>query len=240
MMKNDKTNGTSGAKASAKAGKPAQRAVAKAVGAPVKAARATAKPDPRSVPAPTAPASVAQKAVEAIAPVAAVAAAEPKRAEQPEAKASAKGLSGAKPETVAMRLAAGTGPAKPASVVSSPERMAAPLAGDQARAAYARARETGDTFRQAVADSTTATTRGFLEFNGKVLDLVWAQNDATLDLWRSTLNAGSLSEAIRVQTHGLREAYETTAAQWKDLAETAGRLMGEAARPLRSALTQGR
>ena len=246
-MRNTKTAGTSGAKAPAKAGKPAQRAVAKAVGAPVKAARATAKPDPRSVPAPTAPASVARKAVEAIAPVAAVAAAEPKRAEKPEAKTSApKGVPAAKPETAAMKLAAGTGPAKPTSVVPSPERMAAPLAGaleagaDQARAAYARARETGDSFRQAVADSTSATTRGFLEFNGKVLDLVRAQNDATLDLWRSTLNAGSLSEAIRVQTHGLREAYETTAAQWKGLAETAGRLMAEAAKPLRSAVTQGR
>ncbi|HEX8164376.1 MAG TPA: phasin family protein [Beijerinckiaceae bacterium] len=110
---------------------------------------------------------------------------------------------------------------------------------DQARAAYDRARENGDTFRQAVTDTTAATTRGFLEFNGKVIDLVRAQNEAALDLWRSTLTAGSFSEAIRAQTHGMREAYETSAAQWKDLAETAGRLMGEATQPLRSAF-QGR
>ncbi|HEX8165553.1 MAG TPA: phasin family protein [Beijerinckiaceae bacterium] len=234
-MKNEKTNGTAGAKAPAKARKPARRAVAKAVGASAKAAAKS--PDPRSVPAPTAPASVARKAAEAISAVASVATAEPKKA----AETTAKPAQAAAPKPVAEPAGALRG-----GVTSSPEQAVAPLAAaleagaDQARAAYARARETGDTFRQAVADTTTATTRGFVEFNGKVLDLIRAQNDATLDLWRSTLGAGSLSEAIRVQTHGFREAYETTAAQWKDLAETAGRLMGEAARPLRSAFTQGR
>ncbi|HEX8666137.1 MAG TPA: phasin family protein [Beijerinckiaceae bacterium] len=223
-MKDEKTSRAAGAKAPAKR---APKAVAKAVGVPVKAvAKSPAKsPDPRSVPAPTAPASVARKAAEAIAPVASVATAEPKKAEKAEAvKAAA--------------------PAPGSNVVSLPG--AAPLAAafeagaGQARAAYARARETGDGFREAATASTAASARGFLELNGKVIDLVRAQNDAALDLWRSTLTAGSLSEAIRAQTHGLREAYETTAAGWKDLAETAGRLMGEAAKPLRSAFTQGR
>ena len=233
-MKDEKTSGATGAKAPAKR---APKAVAKAVGAPVKAvAKSPAKsPDPRSVPAPTAPASVARRAAKAIAPVASVATAEPKKAVEA-VKAPAK--------------AAAPAPVKPAgvepggNVVSLPGTV--PLAAafeagaGQARAAYARARETGDSFREAATASTAATARGFLEFNGKVIDLVRAQNDAALDLWRSTLTAGSLSEAIRAQTHGLREAYETTAAGWKDLAETAGRLMGEAAKPLRSAMTQGR
>jgi hypothetical protein len=226
-MKEKKTSGAAGAKAPAKR---APRAVAKAVGAPVKTAKS---PDPRSVPAPTAPASVARKAAEAIAPVASVATAEPKKAA---VKAPVK--------------AAAPAPVKPAgiepggNVVSLPGT--APLAAvfeagaGQARAAYARAQETGDSFREAATASTAATTRGFLELNGKVIDLVRAQNDAALDLWRSTLAAGSLSEAIRVQTHGFKEAYEATAAGWKDIAETAGRLMGEAAKPLRSAFAQGR
>ena len=226
-MKDEKTSRAAGAKAPAKR---APKAVAKAVGAPVKTAAvktAATAPDPRSVPAPTAPASVARKAAEAIAPVASVAAAAPKavakaalapasRAEAPMAAFAPVTLEGVAPLAAAFQAGA-----------------------DQARAAYDRARENGDTFRQAVTDTTAATTRGFLEFNGKVIDLVRAQNEAALDLWRSTLTAGSFSEAIRAQTHGMREAYETSAAQWKDLAETAGRLMGEATQPLRSAF-QGR
>jgi len=67
---------------------------------------------------------------------------------------------------------------------------------------------------------------GWAELNGKMLNLMRSQTEANFALWRSTLGAGSLSEAIRIQTTGIREAYETTAAQWRDIAETAARLMG--------------
>lgn len=69
-------------------------------------------------------------------------------------------------------------------------------------------------------------TAGWAELNTKMLDLMRSQTEANFAIWRSTLGAGSLSEAIRMQTTGVREAYETTAAQWRDIAETAARLMG--------------
>jgi hypothetical protein len=264
-MKNQKTNGGSGAKAPARATGVAAKPAAKAA--------APAKPDPRDVPAPIAPASVAVKAAEAIAAVPAVATAEPKTAgpakttapkaaSKPATKAPAAVSkpvpAAAKPAPAAVAKAEPV-PAKPTApaakredilpsggLVPSPEKVIAPLAtafeagANQARAAYARAQDTGDSFRQAVAQSTQATTRGLAEINGKVLDLIRAQNDATIDLWRSTLTVPSFSEAIRAQTSGLRQAYETTAAQWKDIAETAGRVMGEVAKPLQSAFTQAR
>jgi hypothetical protein len=67
---------------------------------------------------------------------------------------------------------------------------------------------------------------GWAELNHKMLNLMRSQTEANFALWRSTLGAGSLSEAIRMQTTGVREAYEATAAQWRDIAETAARLMG--------------
>lgn len=67
---------------------------------------------------------------------------------------------------------------------------------------------------------------GWAELNTKMLNLMRSQTEANLAIWRSTLGAGSLSEAIRMQTSGVREAYEATAAQWRDIAETAARLMG--------------
>lgn len=71
-------------------------------------------------------------------------------------------------------------------------------------------------------------TAGWAELNGKMLDLMRSQTEANFAIWRSTLAAGSLSEAIRMQTTGVREAYEATAAQWRDIAETAARLMSGA------------
>jgi hypothetical protein len=125
-------------------------------------------------------------------------------------------------------------------LVPSPQAAVAPLAtalgtgAEQARVAYAGARDAGETLRQAVAASATATTRGMVELNGKVLDLMRSQTDAAFALWRTTLTAGSLSEAVRVQSAGVRQAYETGAEHWKDIAETTGRLMAEAARPLQT------
>src|SRR5215208_3119649 len=211
MMKSGKRKSGSGAKAPAKTAK--------------RAVPAATKRDARKAASPTAPASVAKKAAEAIAPVAAVATAAPTPASvEPVAKLA----------TQAAALAF-----NPVAAVA-PFATAFEAGADQARASYSRVRENGESLRRAVTDSTTATTRAFVELNGKVIDLVRAQSDATLDLWRSTLSAGTFSEAIRVQTHGLREVYETTSAQWKDIAETAGRLAAEAAKPLRTAWASGR
>ncbi len=222
-----------------KSGKRKSGSGAKAPAKTVKrAVPAATKRDARKAAPPTAPASVAKKAAEAIAPVAGVATAAPKTVEK--LAAAKPGPAPASVEPVA-KLAT-----QAAALAFNPVAAVAPFAtafeagADQARASYSRARENGESLRQAVTDSTTATTRAFVELNGKVVDLVRAHSDATLDLWRSTLSAGTFSEAIRVQTHGLREVYETTSAQWKDIAETAGRLAAEAAKPLRTAWAFGR
>jgi hypothetical protein len=234
-MKNQKTPGGSGTKGAARAAPKAK----------------PAKADPRTVPAPTAPASVAAKAVEAIAAIPAVAEAAPKK---PEPKAAATKAVGkpapvaSKPAPVAARPVAPAAQEAPPlrGVITNAEKAIAPLAtaleagADQARAAYARAQNTGDSLRNAVQRSSAATTRGLAEINGKVLDLIRVQNEAAIDIWRLTLTAPSLSEAVRAHTSGLRQAYDATAAQWKEIAETAGRVMGEAAKPLHSALTAGR
>jgi hypothetical protein len=130
--------------------------------------------------------------------------------------------------------------------IPSPDSVVLPIAtlmgtsAEQARAAYARAAETGETLQHAVTESVSATSRGIVEINTKVLDLIRAQSDAAMDLWRSTLAAGSLSEAVRLHTSGARQAYETTTAQWRDLAETTTRVMGEALKPIQSAWSDNR
>ena len=106
---------------------------------------------------------------------------------------------------------------------------------EQAREVYARARVTTDTFRNAVTETANLSTRGALEVNGKVIDALRAQSDAAFDLWRSALTAESFSEAIQNQATGTRQFYETTAAHWKDVADTARRWFGETVAPMQSA-----
>jgi len=163
-MKSGKRKSGSGAKAPAKTAK--------------RAVPAATKRDARKAAPPTASASVAKKAAEAIAPVAAVATAAPKAVEK---------LVPATPVPTPASVEPVAKLATQAAVLAfNPVAAVAPFAtafeagADQARASYSRARENGESLRQAVTDSTTATTRAFVELNGKVIDLVRAQSDATL------------------------------------------------------------
>lgn len=107
---------------------------------------------------------------------------------------------------------------------------------EQARAVYARAHETSEQLRHAVTESTSAAARGLVQINGQVLDLMRAQSDALFSMWRSTVTAPSLSDAIKAQTSGARQTYEATASHLKGLAETTTRMMGDVAAPVQAAL----
>jgi hypothetical protein len=123
-----------------------------------------------------------------------------------------------------------------AETVASVQATAATGA-DQARDTFERSQAASASFHHAVAETAAATTRGALEVNAKVLEALRAQSDAALDLWRSALTAESFSEAVRVQTSGARQAYDSVAHHWKDVAETTNRWLGAAMRPLQSALS---
>jgi hypothetical protein len=110
---------------------------------------------------------------------------------------------------------------------------------EQARQVYARAQASNESLRQAMTETASTTTRAAFEVQEKVLDAIRAQSDATFDLWRSTLTAGSLSEAVRVQTSGVREVYETATSHWQDVAATTTRWFGATLRPFQSALMSG-
>ncbi|WP_029031081.1 phasin family protein [Salinarimonas rosea] len=109
---------------------------------------------------------------------------------------------------------------------------------DGARTAYTQARESNEALAQACFESATAASRGMAALNAQVLDLMRANTDLTLSLMRSTLTAGSLSEAVKLQTSGARQAYETTSAHLRAIADTTTKLVGEATGPLTQAMTK--
>jgi len=125
------------------------------------------------------------------------------------------------PAAASARSASGNGAKAPAAAgLQAPD-----LPGPKPLASASPVREATETMRKAVTDNATATTRGFVELNGKMLEMFRVQGEAAFNVWRSTVSAPSMSEAIRAQTSGVRQAYETSAAQWKDLAETTGRVL---------------
>ena len=66
--------------------------------------------------------------------------------------------------------------------------------------------------------SADAASRGLVALNTQFIDLMRSQSDATLGLWRATISAPSLSEAVKAQSSGMRKAYESTAMQLKTIA----------------------
>jgi hypothetical protein len=96
--------------------------------------------------------------------------------------------------------------------------------------------ERGETLRQAVSEAVSVSAQGILEVNDKIIEAFQAQSSAALDLWQTTISAPHLSEAIRIQTSGTRQVYETASAQWKDIAEASARWFTRSLEPLQSAM----
>jgi hypothetical protein len=117
-------------------------------------------------------------------------------------------------------------PSKPdANAPAAPAAKAADVA---AATVHAEAQRSSEALRQTMTGA--ALPGGLAEINGKLFDLVRAQTEATLDIWRSALNARSPVEAIQAQTNAMRKAYETITQRWKDLFETTSRVAGSSSK----------
>jgi hypothetical protein len=130
-------------------------------------------------------------------------------------------------------------PVPMANPVIGPATRLMEAGAERTREVYAHAQAANESLRQAMTETASTTSHGALEIQEKVLDALRAQSDAAFDLWRSTLAAGSLSEAVRVQTSGVREFYETATSHWQDVAASTARWFGASMRPFQSALMTG-
>jgi hypothetical protein len=104
-----------------------------------------------------------------------------------------------------------------------------------AEALFSSAKKQSDAFRQAVGEAVTASARGALEVNGKIIDALNVQSSAALDLWRSAISPAPLPEALKAQSQATRLAYEAASAQWKDIADSTALWLTKSLEPLHSA-----
>jgi hypothetical protein len=148
------------------------------------------------------------------------------KAASPELKADLIELAAAPAATVLEAVTA----AKPAMQPKAPEVK--PVAPE---ALFSSAKKQGDVFRQAVGEAVTASAKGALEVNGKIIDALTIQSSAALDLWRSALSPAPLPEALKAQSQATRQAYDAASAQWKDIAESTALWFTKSLEPLHSA-----
>ena len=94
---------------------------------------------------------------------------------------------------------------------------------EQARQVYVTAQEQRDSWNRNIMANANVASKAANEINGKILDLVRSQTDATLGLWRSLIGVTSVAEAVELQTRELRRQYEDATARVRDIAETATR-----------------
>ena len=120
--------------------------------------------------------------------------------------------------------------AKPASL---PAIAPKPI---EAGALFSSAKKQSDVLRKAMSEAVTASAKGALEVNDKIIDAVNTQRNVALDLWRSAISPSPLPEAFKAQTHATKQAYEAASAQWKDIAETTTLWFTRSLEPLQSAL----
>ena len=198
--------------------------------APASKAPASKAPGPGLASAETSPASVAALPVETVKTVEPVKAAAKPAPGKPVATQSAAKVAGtASTAQLGFDLLPG------GDAVAMPLRMALDLSTQGARDGYVRARESQAVLQKACAESVDAASRGLVTMNAQWIDLVRMHSDATLGLWRATITAPSLSEAVKAQTSGIRKACDSTAAQLKAIAETGNRVASETTEPLRRA-----
>lgn len=128
-------------------------------------------------------------------------------------------------------------PDAPAARESSAKPSAAPLSAmveksaDVVRSVAAQAKQSSETMRQATTERAVAAGGGLAEINTKMLELVRAQTEAALDLWRAALSARSPAEALQAQMSAMQKAYQDTTRCWKDLFEASARAAGTAFKP---------
>jgi len=111
----------------------------------------------------------------------------------------------------------------------------------EAGSLFSSAKKQSDVLRQAMSEAVTASAKGALEVNGKIIDAMNTQRNVALDFWRSAISPSPLPEALKAQSHATKQAYEAASAQWKDIAETTALWFSRSIEPLQTALhRQGR
>ncbi|GGE34007.1 hypothetical protein GCM10007276_09210 [Agaricicola taiwanensis] len=101
----------------------------------------------------------------------------------------------------------------------------------QAKSNYDALRTSAEDTSDRIEESYLTANKGAAELRVKALEATRDNFNAVFDLAVALTNAKSLSEAVELQTTHVRKQFEAFTAQSKDLAQLAGRIATDTAKP---------
>lgn len=183
----------------------------------------------------SAPAPVVDTPV-AAAPV--VAAPAPKAAAPKAAPAPAAGFEFPKFEMPKFEVPSFDIGALPAAEIPAVFRDFAEKAVAQAKVSFGKLKDAAEEATDAIEDSYETARAGLAELNGKSIDAVKANSDATYGFAKSLLAVKTFAEALELQSTFVRQQFEAISAQAKELQDVATKVATEASKPAKEALTK--
>ena len=108
----------------------------------------------------------------------------------------------------------------------------------QAKTSFAKLKEAAEEATDAIEDTYETARAGLVELNGKSIDAVKANSDATYGFAKSLLAVKTFAEAIELQSSFVRQQFEAISAQAKELQEMATKVATDSAKPAKEAITK--
>lgn len=108
----------------------------------------------------------------------------------------------------------------------------------QAKTSFAKLKEAAEEATDAIEDTYETARAGLVELNGKSIDAVKSNSDATYGFAKSLLAVKTFAEAIELQSTFVRAQFEAIGAQAKELQEVATKVATESAKPAKDAIAK--
>ena len=104
----------------------------------------------------------------------------------------------------------------------------------QLKEGYEEIRAAAEQATDLLVDSHTTWSRGVLNFNLKAIDAARVNSNGIFDLLSKLVSAKSYSESMELSTSYLRKQFDVGAAQIKDLAAQAQKVVSETVEPIKN------
>ena len=108
----------------------------------------------------------------------------------------------------------------------------------QARDNYAKFKDFAETHNRTIEAVFTTASKGASEYSAKLIEMMKANNSASLDFAHSLFGVKSPSEAIELWTNYARKQFETFTANTKALTELTRRVATETAESIKANATK--
>ena len=104
----------------------------------------------------------------------------------------------------------------------------------QARDSYAKFKDAAETHNGTIEAVFTSASKGYSEYSAKLMEMMKANNTASLEFAQELLGVKSPSEAIELWTSHAKKQYEALVAQAKELAELSQKVVTKTVVPMQA------